>query len=132
MASSQASSLTDQRVPKSTTATGTTGQNKTIPTPSLSNSALHEDLPLLVDDENHNNFPEWNLKVYILLRTWGILKYIKGPSSAIPDIPVLCESITTVGFDRNGVETEVRTKGNADEYNRKFQEAKLWMEGNDL
>jgi hypothetical protein len=101
-------------------------------TPSLGNSVLHEDLPLLVDDETHNNFPEWHLKVYILLQTWGILKYIEGPESARLDIPVLRESVITSGYDKDNVLTEVRTVGNADEYNRKMQVAKPWIEGNDL
>jgi hypothetical protein len=66
------------------------------------------------------------------LRTWGILKYIEGPESDLPDIPVLRESVITSGLDRDNVLREVRTVGNTDEHNRALQEAKPWIEGNDL
>src|SRR5882757_9846558 len=80
--------------------TSGTSQTTTAAVPALpNNSALHEDLPALVDDEAHNNFPEWHLKVYILLRMWGLLKYIEGPESTLPNIPVLRESVTTTGLN---------------------------------
>ena len=90
------------------------------------------DLPKLIDDGNDNNYGEWKIKSYYMLRAWDLWKYIEGPESAPPIIPALRETVTHCGIGVSGCKQTFYVDGNHAEYQQKAQESKPWMDANDL
>jgi hypothetical protein len=98
----------------------------------ISDSAQRGELPKLTDDSFINNYSDWSSKCYHSLRTWGLWKYIEGPTSTPPAIPPLVEATVVVGTDSDGVRREVTLPGNNDERERRIRDAQPWMGANDL
>lgn len=90
------------------------------------------DLPKLIDDGNDNNYGEWKIKSYYMLRAWDLWKYIEGPESAPPIIPALRETATHCGIGVSGCKQTFYVDGNHAEYQQKTEESKPWMDANDL
>ena len=90
------------------------------------------DLPKLIDDGNDNNYGEWRIKSYFMLRAWDLWKYIEGPESAPPILPALRETVTHCGIDDSGCMQTFYVDGNHAEYQQKIEESKPWMDANNL
>jgi hypothetical protein len=103
-----------------------------MPESSGSTSNQRGDLPKLVDDGTTNNYGDWCLRCYHILRTSGLWKYIDGPESDSPVIPPLCQSQTFSGPDKDGVIREITLAGNNTERDKMIKESQPWFEGNDL
>jgi hypothetical protein len=104
-----------------------------MPNDTVTDADYHGDLPKLIDDGNNNNFGEWQKKSYLQLLSWDLWKYIDGPDSAPPDIPILRQTTAHQGTDQDG--SNPRTyyvTGNADEFNAKSKAAKPWMAANNI
>jgi hypothetical protein len=92
----------------------------------------HGKLPKLVVKGNTNNYGEWSIQSEIQLVGQGLWKYIIGPESTPPVIPPLRGPFTQKGLDKQGAENEVQVPGNASERKKALDNAKPWMEKNDL
>ena len=122
----------------SETASSSTAHNTTT-TPSeptrdhtISESARRGILPHLTDDGTDNNSSGWVTKSIHLLRVWGLWKYINGPLSAPPVIPTLRDTKTITAPDKDGIQHTVIIHSNAEDHQKKIQDAEPWMEANDL
>ena len=97
------------------------------------NDTVHQtdlELPKIVDDGNHNNYGEWEIKSYYKLREWDLLKYIEGDTSQPPVIPSLRQTVTHRGVDGNGHLTTIHVPGNLAEHEQAVNDAAPWMAGN--
>ncbi|KAF8485951.1 hypothetical protein DFH94DRAFT_608312, partial [Russula ochroleuca] len=83
-----------------------------------------------------NNYGEWKIKSYFMLRNWDLWKYIEGPESAPPIvIPALRETAETVthhGIDDSGCMQTIYVAGNHAEREQKTEESKPWMDANNF
>ena len=95
-------------------------------------SALRSQLSKLTDDSINNNYGEWETKAFHSFRTWDLWKYIEGPNSTPPVIPVLHEDQTHHGVDNNNALATVHVRGNRAEYNQAVRNAQPWMAANNL
>src|SRR6267154_2210365 len=90
------------------------------------------ELPKLVDDGTNNNYCKWKTKSYHKLHEWDLLKYIEGPESDPPAIPVLCLPTLYHGLNENNQISTVRDPRNADERQMALADAKPWLAGNNI
>ena len=90
------------------------------------------ELVKLVEDDTNNNYAEWSMKSHHQLRSWGLWKYIEGPGSEPPIIPPLQKTTECTGRTRQGVQETLVFPGNEEEHNKKTEEARPWMDGNDI
>jgi hypothetical protein len=88
------------------------------------------ELPKIIDDGTNNNYGEWETKSYHKFRDWRLLKYIEGPESHPPVIPILRDTVTHHGVDDDGVLTTVHVPGNLAEYEQAIKDSEPWMTGN--
>ena len=72
------------------------------------------------------------MKSHHQLRSWGLWKYIEGPGSEPPIIPPLQKTTECTGHTRQGVQETLVFPGNEEEHNKKTEEARPWMDSNDL
>jgi gag-polypeptide of LTR copia-type len=88
------------------------------------------ELPKIVDDGINNNYGEWETKSYHKMREWNLLKYIEGPASQPPTIPLLREESIHSGLDENDHVVKIRVPGNLAEHEQAVKNADPWMTGN--
>jgi hypothetical protein len=95
-------------------------------------AAQRAQLPKLIDDGQNNNYGEWEIKSFHVLRSWELLKYVEGPDSIAPDIPPLRLNQAYNGMtDENEIAT-VHIRGNRHEHDLAVEHARPWMTGNNL
>lgn len=94
--------------------------------------ASNADLPKIINNGESNNYAEWKTRPCRKLRGWGLWKYIEGPDSTPPEIPILRQTTIRKGKDKQGVIQEFTIDGNSAEYDKKTEEAKPWLAGNEL
>ncbi|KAF8477984.1 hypothetical protein DFH94DRAFT_683153 [Russula ochroleuca] len=97
-----------------------------------SNSASHGELTKLTDSGINNNYAEWAMKSHHQLRSWGLWKHIEGLDSDPPPIPVLKKPVECTGPNKQGIEVTIAYQGNEEEHKKKMEEAKPWVEANQL
>ena len=90
------------------------------------------DLPKLVDDGTFNDYGTWSIKSHCQLRSCGLWKYIEGPESTPPAVPLLRETERFRGIDASSCMKTVYVAGNGDEQQQKTQDFDRWMRGNDI
>ena len=74
------------------------------------------ELPKLQDDGTNNNYGSWKNQAYYKLQEWGLWKYIKGPGSKPPTIPILHLTVAYHSLNDNGHITMAHIQGNEEEY----------------
>ena len=84
----------------------------------------------VTDNGTNNNYGKWATEAYHKLNEWDLLKYIEGPLSDPPVIPLLREPATYHGSDPNGVLTSVRVTRNANKHKQATCDTEPWLEGN--
>ena len=94
--------------------------------------ASRGELIKLVEDDVNNNYAEWSMKSHHQLRSWGLWKYIEGSDSEPPTIPPLRKTTECTGRTRQGTQETLVFPGNEEEHKKKEEEARPWMEGNEL
>jgi hypothetical protein len=95
------------------------------------NDTTHRtELPKIVDDGTNNNDGEWEMKSYHKLCDWNLWKYINGPTSLLPVIPPLWQTVTHHSVDNNGTLASIQVPGNAAEHEQAIMNAEPWMAGN--
>ena len=94
--------------------------------------ASNADLPKIIDNGESNNYAEWKTRSCRKLHGWGLWKYIEGPDSTPPEIPILQQTTIQKGKDKQGVIQEFTIDGNSAKYDKKTEEAKPWLAGNEL
>ena len=95
-------------------------------------SALRSQLSKLTDNGINNNYGEWETKAFHSFRTWDLWKYIEGPNSTAPVIPILHKDQTHHGVDDNNTIATVYVRGNQAEYDQAVHNAEPWMAANNL
>lgn len=97
------------------------------PTAKTDNPRMKNDLPILKDNEDINNFADWEWKMQIELEHLKVWKYIEGPKSrGPPAIPALVETKRV----RIGLTPRILiTKGNEDEVEAAKTAREAWMQG---
>ena len=81
----------------------------------------------IVDDGTNNNYGEWKIKSYHKLREWDLLKYVEGPTSQPPIIPLRHTTHHGVGDDGN---LSTALPGNLAEHEQAIADGEAWMTGN--
>lgn len=82
------------------------------------------ELPTIVDNGTDNNYDEWETKSYHKLRSWDLWKYIGGPESTPPLIPVTHTQAS--GSMKTPIEK------NSAEFQEETDASRLWMAANNL
>jgi hypothetical protein len=98
-----------------------------------SNDAItNADLPKIIDNGESNNYAEWKTRSQRKLRGWGLWKYIDGAYSTPPEIPPFRPTTIQKGKGKSGVVEDFEVEGNKDEFDKRTEEAKPWLSGNEL
>src|SRR5258707_10832340 len=92
----------------------------------------HAELPKVLDDGTNNNYGSWKGRAYYKLQEWGLWKYIEGPGSHPPAIPILHLATAYHGLDDEGHITTAHVPGNEEEFEMAMAAAKPWHAGNEL
>jgi hypothetical protein len=93
---------------------------------SISATASSGELPKFIDNGTTNNYAAWKTKSINMLETWDLWKYIDGPDSEPPIVPILRQSSVHEGTDENGNKRKFTIEGNKVEYEAKLKEAQPW------
>lgn len=92
----------------------------------------YSDLVKLVDNLNGNNYSKWEVKFQVRLQSFKLWKYIDGPDSQPPAIPVLCRRRQVEGEDLEENDTDIFLPENEDEVRNAERTAISWVEADTI
>jgi hypothetical protein len=98
----------------------------------ISSAASSGELPKFIDNGTTNNYAAWKTKSMDSFQTWDLWKYIDGPDSEPPIIPILRQPSVHEGTDEDGTKRKFTIEGNEAEYESKLKEALPWRTGDRL
>ncbi|KAK6993022.1 hypothetical protein R3P38DRAFT_2568165, partial [Favolaschia claudopus] len=82
---------------------------------------------IVENEDGSNNYAEFRTKSKYKLNAAGYWKYIEGDDYQPPVIPKLVQSETHTGFDTDGNEVTIQTRGNEVEVNVAKKNAEAWL-----